>query len=210
MVFDASRIWIKKVADHKDAVLESATCCGEAALTRRLHDCIPYAQLPPRSRSAHRLHVQRFSSNATFCDAVLRDATPVKQLTLGFNLDHTKHRCQAGDHRSGGLEETNRFERGSKALQEVPDRSFTHRYSPEPRTASGKLISSRIPGDAFSSRYAPIRRMPDESMYEDQASFQDFRTDGYVVINNFLSGSELQVLRQVQILVRQLRKAQPV
>ena len=52
--------------------------------------------------------------------------------------------------------------------------------------------------------------MPDESMYEDQASFQDFRTDGYVVINNFLSGSELQVLRQVQILVRQLRKAQPV
>ena len=47
-------------------------------------------------------------------------------------------------------------------------------------------------------------------MYEDQASFQDFRTDGYVVINNFLSRTELKVLRQVQILVRQLCKAQQV
>lgn len=91
----------------------------------------------------------------------------------------------------------------------VPDRSFTHRHF-EPRTASKKLISSRSSGDAVSSRYAPIRRMPTESIYNDQASFQDFRSDGYVVINNFLSGSELTVLRQVQILVRQLCKAQQV
>jgi len=52
--------------------------------------------------------------------------------------------------------------------------------------------------------------MPSESIYEDQASLQNFRTDGYVVINNFLSGSELKVLRQVQILVTQLCKAQQV
>ena len=52
--------------------------------------------------------------------------------------------------------------------------------------------------------------MPNESMYEDPASFQDFRTDGYVVINDFLSGSELKVLRQVQILVRQLCQVQQV
>jgi len=45
-------------------------------------------------------------------------------------------------------------------------------------------------------------------MYDDQASFQNFRTYGYVVINNFLSGSELKVLRQVQILVKQLCKEQ--
>jgi hypothetical protein len=94
MVFDASRIWIKKVADHEDAVLEPATCCGEAALTRRLHDCIPYGLLPtPRSRSAHRLNVQRFSSNATDRDAILRDATQVMQSTLVFNPDHTKHQA---------------------------------------------------------------------------------------------------------------------
>lgn len=38
--------------------------------------------------------------------------------------------------------------------------------------------------------------MPNESLYEEYASFQDFRTDGYVVINNFLSRTELKVLRQ--------------
>ena len=52
--------------------------------------------------------------------------------------------------------------------------------------------------------------MPNASLYEDYASFQDFRTDGYVVVNNFLSRTELKVLRQVQILVRQLCKAQQV
>jgi len=45
--------------------------------------------------------------------------------------------------------------------------------------------------------------MPHESMYEDQASLQNFRKDAYIVINDFLSASELKVLRQVQILVRQ-------
>ena len=85
MVFDPARIWIKKVADHEDAVLEPATCCGEAALTRRLHGCIPYGLLPtPRTRSAHHLHMQRFSNSAVNRNAILCDATLVTQSTLEF------------------------------------------------------------------------------------------------------------------------------